>query len=154
MTPNAELEITDGRSTGIPKILRAMKKNGSPPPQFEFDDEHSYFLLRLPVHSKERLAARPEEAVTEQVTTQVTTQDEALLRAMEGDHTREEIQEKLHLANREHFRKIYMVPALGLEVIERTIPDKPNSRLQKYRLTKKGENLLNRMREAVKMENL
>ncbi|MEO8613788.1 MAG: ATP-binding protein, partial [Luteolibacter sp.] len=26
-----ELDITEGRSTGIPKILRAMKKNGSPP---------------------------------------------------------------------------------------------------------------------------
>jgi len=27
-----ELEITEGRSTGIPKILRAMKSNGSPLP--------------------------------------------------------------------------------------------------------------------------
>ena len=32
-----ELDITKGRSTGIPKILRAMKKNGSRPPEFEFD---------------------------------------------------------------------------------------------------------------------
>jgi hypothetical protein len=47
-----ELEITEGRSTGIPKILRAMKKNGSPPPVFDFDEDHSYFLIRLPVHRK------------------------------------------------------------------------------------------------------
>ena len=45
-----ELEFTEGRSTGIPKIIRAMRKNGSPPAEFEFDDDHSYFSVRLPVH--------------------------------------------------------------------------------------------------------
>jgi len=57
-----ELEITEGRSTGIPKILRAMKKNGSPPPEFEFDEDHSYFLVRLPVHRKEKAIPRQEGA--------------------------------------------------------------------------------------------
>lgn len=65
-----ELDITEGRSTGIPKILRAMKKNGSPPPEFEFDDDHSYFLLRLPVHRKEKAVPRKEGATT-QVTGEV-----------------------------------------------------------------------------------
>jgi hypothetical protein len=57
---------------------------------------------------------------------------------MTGEQSREEIQEKLNLANREHFRKGYLVPALEAGLIERTIPDKPNSRLQRYRLTAKG----------------
>ncbi|CAN0593479.1 unnamed protein product, partial [Ectocarpus sp. 12 AP-2014] len=38
---------TEGRSTGVPKILRVMKANGSPVPVFETDDERSYFLIRL-----------------------------------------------------------------------------------------------------------
>ena len=45
-----ELKMTEGRSTGINKILDAMAKNGSPKPEFEFDEEHTYFQVRLPVH--------------------------------------------------------------------------------------------------------
>jgi ATP-dependent DNA helicase RecG len=45
-----ELELTEGRGTGIPKILRAMRENGSPPPIFEFDEDHLYFAVTLPVH--------------------------------------------------------------------------------------------------------
>ena len=46
-----ELDLTEGRSTGIPKILRVMRENGSPTPIFETDDETSYFLIRLPIHA-------------------------------------------------------------------------------------------------------
>ena len=47
-----------------------MKKNGSPPP--EFDDDHSYFLVRLPVHRKEKTIPRQKAPqVTPQVTPQV-----------------------------------------------------------------------------------
>ncbi|MDP1993042.1 MAG: ATP-binding protein [Syntrophales bacterium] len=45
-----ELEFTEGRSTGIPKIIDAMQANGSPPAEFDFDEDHSYFMIRLPVH--------------------------------------------------------------------------------------------------------
>ncbi len=51
------------------------------------------------------------------------------------------MQEKLELKDREHFRKSYINEALKLDVIEMTIPDKPNSPTQKYRLTPKGKAL-------------
>jgi ATP-dependent DNA helicase RecG len=45
-----ELDLTEGRSTGISKILKVMKSNHSPVPEFETDDDRTYFLIRLPVH--------------------------------------------------------------------------------------------------------
>lgn len=45
-----ELDMTEGRSTGIPKILKEMAANGSPAPLFETDDDRRSFVIRLPRH--------------------------------------------------------------------------------------------------------
>lgn len=45
-----ELHLTEGRCTGLPKIRKAMKNNGSPPAIFETDEDTSYFLTVLPIH--------------------------------------------------------------------------------------------------------
>jgi hypothetical protein len=47
--------------------------------------------------------------------------------------------QKLGLKDRMHFSKEYLARAMGDGYIEMTIPEKPNSRLQKYRLTLKGK---------------
>jgi hypothetical protein len=73
-----------------------------------------------------------------QVSTQVTTQVEELIKIFTGEHTRQDLQDKLKLANWENFRKNYLQSALDEELIELTIPEKPNSSKQKYRLTEKG----------------
>jgi hypothetical protein len=49
---------------------------------------------------------------------------------------------RLGLKHRPTFRENYLRPALAQGLIEPTIPEKPNSRLQKYRLTAKGRALL------------
>ena len=41
-----ELHLTEGRNTGFKKILDALEENGSPKPEFETDDDHSYFISR------------------------------------------------------------------------------------------------------------
>lgn len=65
---------------------------------------------------------------------QVTDQVRALLDAL-GDEELSalELMRKLGLSHRPTFRQNYLNPALKAELIERTIPDKPTSRLQKYR---------------------
>ena len=45
-----ELDMTEGRGTGIPTIRKEMEKNGSPEPRFETDENHSYFITTLPIH--------------------------------------------------------------------------------------------------------
>lgn len=75
--------------------------------------------------------------VSPQVTPQVTPQVELLLKVLEDSAqplNREELQALLGLKDRKSFRERYLKPALDANLIEMTIPDKPNSRLQKYRL--------------------
>ena len=45
-----ELDLAEGRSTGVPKILRTMRNNGSPPPSFDTADDRTWFRVRLPAH--------------------------------------------------------------------------------------------------------
>jgi len=61
-----------------------------------------------------------------------------------------EIRARLGLKDRTHLRERYVAPALAEGIIEPTIPDKPSSRFQKYRLTAKGAALLTALREAAK----
>ena len=45
-----ELRLAEGRSTGIPKIYRAMRENGSGDPVFDFDEGRTWFRVTLPAH--------------------------------------------------------------------------------------------------------
>jgi ATP-dependent DNA helicase RecG len=133
-----ELDMTEGRSTGIPKILKAMAANGSPAPLFETDDDRLAFVIRLPRHP---LSLVP-SADTTQVTGEVAGEVDRLLRAVEGEMSRQQIQAALGLKSEEHFRTTYLKPALQAAVVEMTVPDKPNSRHQRYRLTPLGQRWL------------
>lgn len=73
-----------------------------------------------------------------QVTPQVTPQVGKLLAAIEGEMGREALQSVLGLSDRKSFRERYLKPALADGLIEMTMPGRPSSRLQKYRLTDMG----------------
>lgn len=64
-----ELDLSEGRATGIPTIQDELRKNGSHLARIETDDERSYFLLEIPcregfemtkVLSKSRLKPKSE----------------------------------------------------------------------------------------------
>ena len=159
-----ELEFTEGRCTGIPKIIQAMEKNGSPPPEFEFDEDHSYFMVRLPVHPAAREVAesatghepgkvgagRTVVAGTEsgsgwdQAGTKsgLSRHQVEILRKCLADAEIAELMIIAERANRTKFRDQVLKPLLADGLLEMTIPDKPTSSKQRYRTTDKGRNLL------------
>ncbi len=134
-----ELDLAEGRSTGVPKILRAMRKNGSPDPVFDSDEDRTWFLVRLPIH--ERVCPEPSGQDTEQDTEQDTRHVQQLVVALTGKLSRAELQAALSLDHRPHFIAAYLRPALEAGLIEMTLPDKPTSRNQRYRRTAAGQTL-------------
>ena len=45
-----ELHLVEGRNTGIPTALKAIKENGSPLPIFLTDDDRTFFSVIIPIH--------------------------------------------------------------------------------------------------------
>jgi predicted HTH transcriptional regulator len=85
--------------------------------------------------------------VAGQVTGQVAGQVDAwIVRVLSACTVRplssREIQEAAGLRHRETFQRNYLDQIINDGLVERTVPDKPTSRLQKYRLTEKGRKLL------------
>lgn len=84
------------------------------------------------------------DQVTEQATDQATDQGiDQLIKALKfKDLDKLELMKVLDLNHKPHFNDKYIKPLLEQDLIEMTIPDKPKSPNQKYRLTQKGKKLL------------
>jgi len=56
-----EIDLSEKKSTGITKILRALKANGSPLPEFETDSDRNYFIVTIYPHE----AFEPDEVTND-----------------------------------------------------------------------------------------
>ncbi|MBO6101646.1 MAG: hypothetical protein J6P03_00130, partial [Opitutales bacterium] len=65
-------------------------------------------------------------------------QVEVLLNAISGEMKASDLMKAVGISDRKHFRKDYISVALKDGLIEMTIPDKPKSSNQKYRITPLG----------------
>ena len=81
------------------------------------------------------------DAILDEISVQISEENEhlseevkKLLEVMEYDipYKSKALMEKLGLKSREGFRRNYLHPAIELNLIRMTIPDKPNSRNQRY----------------------
>ena len=81
------------------------------------------------------------DKILEEISVQMSGENEnlseavkKLLEVMEYDvpYTSKELMEKMGLKSREGFRRNYLHPAVEQRLIKMTIPDKPNSRNQRY----------------------
>ena len=141
-----ELNLTEGRGTGIPKILRAMKANDSPAPRFKTDDDRTYFVSYFPAHplavSKETAQVGTKPVPNrDQVTAQVTAQ---VLNFCQEPRKSLEIMELIGLKHWKTFQANYLKPLLQKGLLAMTIPEKPTSSKQRYVTTETGNEVLKR----------
>lgn len=127
-----------GRGTN--RVVAECKRYGIAPPTFE--ERQGYLIVTFRAQIGPKGEGQTDPQVTPQDTPQVTPQVRAILEAARSPLSRDELQSVAGIKDREHFRKKYLLPLIKNGFLERTIPDKPNSRLQKYRLTQKGWGLL------------
>jgi ATP-dependent DNA helicase RecG len=116
-----DMELVEQLGSGIPRILEYYGKEC-----FHFSE--NFLRMVFPSFAE--------------ITPQVTPQVKKLLEVFDGEHKRHELQEKLGLSDREYFRSSYLQPAIDAGCVELTIPDKPQSSKQQYRLTELGKSLV------------
>jgi predicted HTH transcriptional regulator len=133
--------------TGIEDIVKKCLDFGLPEPQFKMRDGFVSTIYRKQGIAFEKVieeSGEKNDTVDAPVDAPVDKLWERLVYIIRDDElTRVDIMQKLKLEHKQNFLKNYLQPALKLGLIEMTIPDKPNSRLQKYRLTQKGIELKN-----------
>ena len=76
-----ELDLAEGRFTGLPQIYDAMRRNGSPAPSFDFDADRSYFRATLPAHPEYAAISAVQDAAYLRA---VGSPDDALARIQEA----------------------------------------------------------------------
>jgi len=133
-----ELRLTEGRGTGIPTVIRAMRDNGSPAPTFDTDADRTYFTATLPVH-----AARTPLVTPPVIRRLGNGKMRTLLTYCASPRDRASIQARLNLKNQKDARQRYLMPAVAAGWVAMTDPAHPSSPAQKYRTTPLGSALLN-----------
>lgn len=134
-----ELKLVEGRNTGIPTILRAMRQNGSELPNFETDNERTYLTVILPVQ-KSFLRREKENSQKTKTRKSVSDIKQLILAIL----SKEKELSTPALAKQMGYVKVTSAVTKAVRElmesgkIEYTEPDNPRSRNQKLRLTDSG----------------
>jgi len=162
------IDFIEKAGTGIRRIRDDVREQGCPEPKFETNGfftaifrpnpdvraqiaEHAAGQMpgqirgQVEAHDVAQLAGTGGTTLApsqHQVGGEVTPEVKKMLSVMVGEMTRGEIQKKLELRDEKHFRENYQQIAIKLGLIEMTIPDKPRSSKQRYRLTRLGKRVL------------
>lgn len=119
-------------------IINWCIENRNLPPTWS-EQAGSVFVTFMPAVSETRQVT---PQAPDKFPTSVTPQEAAVLQAAEKPASRAELQKSSELRDREHFMDSCLKPLLDAALLEMTIPDKPRSSKQKYRLTMKGRQFL------------
>ncbi|TQE98799.1 MAG: AAA family ATPase [Spiribacter salinus] len=135
-----ELGLIEQWGSGVQRIFAEAADKGLPEPEIL----ETGTGIRLTMRLREPIEVNHEgEQVGEQVSEQVSEQVKAILqRCADRPASRAELLEAAGLSSAYMNYKRHIVPLLEAGLIEMTRPDKPTSRLQRYRITAAGRRQL------------
>jgi len=135
------IEFIEKAGTGIKRIRKEARDQGCPEPVFE---ETGFFTATFFPNPEVRAKLEQEQGGTKYPasTPQVTPQVGLVLKAAVEAVSREALQAASGLRDRKHFTETYLQPLLEAGWLEMTIPEKPRSSKQRYRITAKGREAL------------
>ena len=132
-------DTVESLGSGISRILRAYGEDC-----FKFTDNFIRITLPISAHEGTKSALSRHQDGTKSV---LDIEDiDKLLIFCEEVRTIAEMLSYMNYSDRTKFRKKYIYPLLDAEIIQMTIPNKPNSRNQKYQLTAKGLELIEHLK--------
>ena len=131
---------------GIERIVNACRLGGAPGPQLRFDAGGLWMEFAFDegyLRVARGAATEVTDPVSDPVTDPVGDPVGQVIRMLAvGPLAPAALMAALGLKHRHTFRTNYLRPALLGPWVEMTLPDKPNSRLQQYRLTAAGQSRL------------
>ncbi|MCQ2216358.1 MAG: putative DNA binding domain-containing protein [Bacteroidales bacterium] len=149
-----ELDLTEGRATGIPTIQKKLRENGSSKAVIETDEARTYFLIDIPcrkdfVQDKyadiERIVNNMFKIcpryVQDMDLTQIRMLATCLLRCV-TPVSAQELLLGIEDISYKQLRRKYLDVLLEMEAINMTMPDKPRSKNQKYEVSDLGKRIL------------
>ena len=138
------IDFIEKAGTGIRRILEDVREQGCPEPEFETNGFFTAIFRPNPdVRAHKAQSGPSQDQVTGQVSDQVSDQVKKLI-VLFGNESLDTVSlmKKLGLSHRPTFRKNDLHPALKAGCIEMTIPEKPRSSRQRYRITQLGKDVL------------
>ena len=154
-----ELELTEGRATGIGTIQRALRENGSPEAIFETNEERTYFLVKIPIHPNflagtekvldvKKLLQQKLEKIKGQFEDDPYFDKLRLASIKERSDLIEDIRDVIRICQTSKsateicavmtqytvtpLKRQLIGPLVTLGILEMTIPNRPKSKLQRY----------------------
>ena len=127
-----DVELVESLGSGIPRILKAYGEDC-----FKFTDNFIRITFPVSVQAGTKLAPSWHQVGTKLALSDIENIEKLIIFCSEIRSVVDMLS-FMGLSDRTKFRKKYVNPLLEEGILEMTIPDKPNSQNQKYRLTPKG----------------
>jgi ATP-dependent DNA helicase RecG len=125
-------------------MIQQCRENGLRDPEWSANEKVGVTVTFYAPEVTREVAREVTPEATREVTPEATQEVRRLLQSLKGNMLRRELQVAMGLKDEEHFRKAYLLPALGAGLVEMTVPEKRRSSKQRYRLTALGRSALAR----------